>query len=158
MDPEAFFGSDTGYFVDVLFENEDDDDDTPADHCRLLVLEDCGELLTADARERSGQGLARLLNLVDGLIGQGLRLDVLITTNEPLTSFHPAISRPGRCGAVVAFDLFDREEAADWLARHEVLAAAPARSTLADLFALRDGRELAPERPPIGFEVGSRVE
>ena len=41
---------------------------------RLLVLEDTGALLSADARERAGQGLSRFLNVVDGLIGQGLRV------------------------------------------------------------------------------------
>ena len=41
--------------------------------------EDTGELLSADARERSGQGLSRFLNVVDGLIGQGLRVLVLVT-------------------------------------------------------------------------------
>jgi hypothetical protein len=60
--------------------------------------------------------LARLLNLVDGLIGQGLRIGVLITTNDPLSGFPPAVSRPGRCGAAIAFDAFGQEEADQWLA------------------------------------------
>src|SRR5919106_1095736 len=49
---------------------------------RLLILEDTGELLSADARIQAGQGLSRFLNVVDGLIGQGLRILVLVTTNE----------------------------------------------------------------------------
>jgi hypothetical protein len=115
------------------------------------VLEDCDELLSADAKERAGQGLARLLNLVDGLIGQGLRIAVLITTNEPLSGFHPAVSRPGRCGAVVSFELFDSEEAGDWLARHGLPASSPGRCSLADLFALGKGRAVAGRRRPVGF-------
>src|SRR5215831_18520458 len=87
IDPEAMFGRDSGYFVNVLFDDDDDADDRD-DRIRLLVLEDCDELLSADAKDRSGQGLARLLNLVDGLIGQGLAIAVLITTNEPLDAFH----------------------------------------------------------------------
>ncbi|MEY2449634.1 MAG: hypothetical protein QOH79_3110, partial [Acidimicrobiaceae bacterium] len=42
-------------------------------------------------------GLARLLNLSDGALGQGLRLMVSITTNESLAGVHPALRRPGRC-------------------------------------------------------------
>src|SRR5207249_5451400 len=51
-DPEAFFGS-SEYMLDVLTTGEDDDEDG---RWRLLVLEDTGELLTSDARARTGQG------------------------------------------------------------------------------------------------------
>jgi hypothetical protein len=44
--------------VDVLFAQA-----VEADKTRLLVLEDCDELLSVDAKLRAGQGLARLLNL-----------------------------------------------------------------------------------------------
>ena len=57
---------------------DDDDDDK---RWRLFVLEDCGELLRADAR---GQSLSRLLNIADGVIGQSRRLLICITTNEPI--------------------------------------------------------------------------
>ena len=36
------------------------------------MLEDTGELLDPDAKTVIGQGLSRFLNVVDGLIGQGL--------------------------------------------------------------------------------------
>ena len=149
LDPEALFGRDADYFVTVLF---DDDDEREPGATRLLVLEDCDELLSSDAKERAGQGLARLLNLVDGLIGQGLKLSVLITTNEPLSGFHPAVSRPGRCGAIISFELFGRGEASDWLAVHGSRAPAPSHSTLAELFAIRDDRER--ERPPQRQRIG----
>jgi ATPase family associated with various cellular activities (AAA)/Domain of unknown function (DUF5925) len=154
LDPEALFGRDAGYFVNVLF-NEDDEGQRGA--TRLLVLEDCDELLSADAKERAGQGLARLLNLVDGLIGQGLKLSVLITTNEPLSGFHPAVSRPGRCGAMISFELFSRAEAADWLAARGSPAPAPDRSTLAELFAIGEDRafEGTSQRQRIGFVARS---
>src|SRR5580765_1026861 len=87
---------------------------------RLLILEDTGELLAADAKEQAGQGLSRLLNVVDGIIGQGLRVLVLVTTNEPLTRLHPAISRPGRCAAKIEFGPFSAAEAEAWLAAHDV--------------------------------------
>lgn len=162
LDPEALFGRDAGYFVSVLFDNEEEDDDDDGkdgpDKTRLLVLEDCDELLSADAKERSGQGLARLLNLVDGLIGQGLKVGVLITTNEPLSGFHPAVSRPGRCGAVVSFELFGPDEAGEWLGRHGSQARALGRVTLAELFALREGRSAAQARERIGFATTGRGE
>jgi hypothetical protein len=159
LDPEALFGSDAAYFINVLFnDSEDDDGDECAPRSRVLVLEDCDELLSADAKDRSGQGLARLLNLVDGLIGQGLRVNVLITTNEPLGAFHPAVSRPGRCGAVVSFELFTQDEACEWLAQRGSEARAAGRVSLAELFAIREGRRPAEPREPIGFVTSGRVE
>ena len=152
LDPEALFGHDSAYFINVLFNTDDDDQEEEAvAKARLLVLEDCDELLSADAKERTGQGLARLLNLVDGLIGQGLRVNVMITTNEPLGSFHPAVSRPGRCGAVISFELFDGDEAATWLARHGSSASIAGSASLAELFALKEGRSAPEPRQPIGF-------
>jgi len=152
LDPDTFFGNDSGYFVGVLFNDDEDADDRQA---RLLVLEDCDDLLVADCKYQGGQGLARLLNLVDGLIGQGLRIGVLITTNDPLSGFHPAVTRPGRSGAAISFEAFDREEVDKWLAGGGVQAQCRDRTTLAELLALRDGRELPEPRAPIGFVATS---
>ena len=146
IDPESFFGKSMSYFVEVVFA-----ENAPTDRTRLLVLEDCDELLSADAKERAGQGLARLLNLVDGLIGQGLNLGVLITTNEPLGSFHAAISRPGRCAAIVSFDLFSVDEGARWLGDHPDKPLG--KTSLADLFALKAGRQPMRRAQRIGFRT-----
>ena len=108
-DPEELFGS-PKYMLDVLLDEDDDDSGW-----RLLILEDTGELLALDTRYQTGQGLSRLLNVVDGLIGQGLRVVVLVTTNAPLGTIHPAVSRPGRCAAQVEFTAFPPEEADAWL-------------------------------------------
>ena len=108
-DPERFFGACTEYLLNVLLDDEDDDE---GEMWRLIVLEDTGELLTADAKDRTGQGLSRLLNVVDGLIGQGLRVLVLVTTNDRLGTLHPAVARPGRCAACVEFVRFAADEAA----------------------------------------------
>jgi ATPase family associated with various cellular activities (AAA)/Domain of unknown function (DUF5925) len=152
VDPEEMFGRGAGYFMEVLF--DEDGEDGHDERIRVLVLEDCDELLSADAKDRAGQGLARLLNLVDGMIGQGLKIAVLITTNENLGAFHPAVSRPGRCGAVIRFDPFAPAEATAWLARNRVPAEEARSVTLAELIAWRDGRR--PEGagdalPKIGF-------
>jgi ATPase family protein associated with various cellular activities (AAA) len=140
-DPESFFGR-SNYMLDVLLqEDEDHPDNGESPKWRLLILEDTGELLAADAKEQAGQGLSRLLNVVDGIIGQGLRVLVLVTTNEPLTRLHPAVSRPGRCAARIEFGPFSAGEAAEWLAAHEV-GAEPRQLTLAELFALQAGDEV----------------
>lgn len=40
---------------------------------------------------------------MDGLIGQGFNLLVLVTTNEPVGKLHPAVVRQGRCLAEIEF-------------------------------------------------------
>jgi hypothetical protein len=144
-DPDVFFGTRAAYMLDVLLDEPDDD----GPQWRLLILEDTGELLATDAKEQTGQGLSRLLNVVDGLIGQGLRVVVLVTTNEPLKRLHPAVARPGRCAAQVEFGPFDADEAREWLDRHGV-DAAPGACTLATLFAHASGTA-PPARHPVGF-------
>ena len=82
---------------------------------RLLIAEDSDEYLRATARRDAGAGLGRLLNLTDGILGQGMNVLVLLTTNEELSSFHPAVTRPGRCLAAVKFDVFEPGAATKWL-------------------------------------------
>jgi hypothetical protein len=142
VDPEVLFGQKADYLLEVVL----DDDDEDEERWRLLVLEDTGELLTADAKERTGQGLSRLLNLVDGIVGQGLRVLVLVTTNEPVRGLHPAVARPGRCAAKVEFGPFPPDEAAAWL-RSRGAEGVDVQATLANLFARVGGYEPEPGLP-----------
>ena len=111
----------------------------------MLLLEDCDELIRPDAKHASGQALSRLLNLTDGMVGHGLRTLVCLTTNEELWRLHPAVTRPGRCLAQIEVGRLSPSEAADWLREHDVSASVerhvgPDGATLAELFALRNGR------------------
>jgi hypothetical protein len=123
VDPERFFGENAEYMVSVLLtgDHSDEPDVTvgsgvvPTSPWRLYIVEDGDEFLTEDAKTRSGQALSRLLNVVDGMIGQGLQVLVLVTTNEPLGNLHPAVIRPGRCIANVEFKKFSQEESRQWL-------------------------------------------
>ena len=164
VDPEAFFGDHADYMMNVLlhephpdelydvgFEAVEMEAEDAKKPWRVLLLEDTGELLMADAKERTGQGLSRLLNVVDGLIGQGLRVLVLVTTNEEVRKLHPAVARPGRCAANVDFVPLSAEEATDWLARHEVEEPADHGMLLASLYARTEGFDAADEDRVMGF-------
>jgi hypothetical protein len=151
-DPEAFLGAGTSYLLDVLTsENKTISQAAPA--WKLVVLEDSGELLTADAHERTGQALSRLLNVTDGLLGQGMRVVALVTTNEPLQRLHPAIQREGRCWTQIEFRPLSVEEANRWLADRDSSIRVVAPTPLADLYAALRGS--APKaKPSIGFGAG----
>jgi hypothetical protein len=174
VDPDSFFGEHADYLMTVLLEapfpmmiggqrygasfavtgydpedvmDEENEDDRL---WRLLVMEDTGELLSADARERTGQGLSRFLNVVDGMIGQGLRVLVLVTTNEEIRRLHPAVARPGRCAANVMFESLTGDEAVEWLRGHGVEDDSPGSRTLASLYAQAEGRDPS-ETALVGF-------
>ena len=99
---------------------------------RLLIAEDCDEYLRTSARQDAGAGLGRLLNLSDGLLGQGSPTLVLLTTNEEIHRVHPALIRPGRCLARVEFTALSPAEVEEWLPPGVVRSGEP--TTLAELF------------------------
>jgi hypothetical protein len=142
-------------FVDGDGESEGEGgEDTRKKPWRVLLLEDTGELLSADARAMMGQGLSRFLNVVDGLIGQGLRVLALVTTNEEIRRLHPAVARPGRAAANVEFGPLSADEAEAWLAGHGVEDGAPAPRILAELYAQVEGGLPGGVAPSIGFGDG----
>jgi hypothetical protein len=177
VDPDTFFGQHADYLMSVLLQPEymggfqvpsmhgyivrstlqftdgdghEEEEEGSGKAWRVLVLEDTGELLTPDAKMVIGQGLSRFLNVVDGLIGQGLRVLVLVTTNEPIKKLHPAVARPGRCAANVEFEPLAGDEAATWLAAHGVSDGAGGTATLAELYARAEGRDPSETRL-VGF-------
>lgn len=99
---------------------------------RLVVAEDADEFLRANARHEAGAALGRLLNVTDGLLGDRMKVLVLLTTNEDVARLHPALVRPGRCLAQVHFADFARNEASEWLGRPATMSM-----TLAELLSER---------------------
>jgi hypothetical protein len=147
LDPEQFLRN-AGYLTSVLLGNNVDDDSETPDRWRLLVLEDCDEVVRSEAKAGVGQALSRLLNLTDGLLGQGRNVLVCITTNEDLSRFHPAVVRPGRCLNQIEIGPLSRDEAAAWLGVDA--SDWPRGATLANLYAARGGYRSSNQDPPIG--------
>ena len=151
-DPEKFLES-SQYAMDVLTSR--DPGYGMSRDWNLVVLEDSGELLRNDAREKTGQALSRLLTLTDGLLGQGLNALVLIPTNEPVGRLHPAVTRPGRCLEKAEFGELPVEQANEWLSaagsNHRVTGSV----TLASLYALVNDQaepdQVHSTLPTIGF-------
>ena len=137
LDPESFFNN-PSYLMEVVMGS-----DGPAfgtaeieRRWRLLILEDCDELIRGQAKQSSGQALSRLLNLTDGLLGQGRDIMVAITTNEQLDQLHPAVVRPGRCLAQIEVGPLSVSEASSWLGPEHTVAIP---QTLAELYATKNG-------------------
>ncbi len=141
LDPEVLFST-PGYLMEVAIGVDAYDENKR--RWRLLVLEDCDELIRGSAKESTGQGLSRLLNLTDGMLGQGRDVLVAITTNENLSRLHPAVVRPGRCLAQLEVGPLSPVEATAWLNRElsdrPKPAVGPDGLTLAELIEAREQR------------------
>lgn len=162
VDPEQLF--DCGnYLMEVLLNSQeyepmvrmlkrpDDGEEEPDNRWRLLIVEDSDELMRVDAKALVGQGLSRLLNVTDGLLGQGTKVLILITTNEDFGKLNPAVVRPGRCLSQIQFRRFDTGDSNRWLNEAGSAHRVNGSRTLSELYELLRGRER--ERPPteIGF-------
>ncbi|MBX3120371.1 MAG: ATP-binding protein [Fimbriimonadaceae bacterium] len=124
LDPERFFGA-PAYMMELLTDtesNDDDDDDdtettdeekTPAKWV-LFIIEDADEYISATSKERYGREVARVLNLLDGMIGQGLNILMLFSANMEPSEVNEAFARPGRCLRSIDFGRLTPEEAIDW--------------------------------------------
>jgi hypothetical protein len=82
---------------------------------------------------------------------------IAITTNEDIAALHPAVTRPGRALARVEVGRLSPVEAEAWLSRAGARvpagsagAVGPHGATLAELFAIAGGHEVAPPDPAEG--------
>ncbi|HYB90987.1 MAG TPA: AAA family ATPase [Candidatus Binataceae bacterium] len=144
-DPEALFGR-AGYLLHLIVHETGDES-----RWRLLVMEDTGELLSIDAKQNVGQALSRLLNTTEGLLGQGLRVLFLITTNEEVGKLNPAVTRPGRCLSEIEFAPLTCEESKKWLSARGVEIDSEGALTLAELYSIAAGGSHTSSRHRTGF-------
>jgi len=144
----------------------DDDDDEPEKEKdaemglrkrHLFLLEDSADLIMEENRTSHYDKLGKLLNMTDGLFGQGREDLFMVTFNEDVARIDPAFLRPGRCIAKVEFPKFGPEDALEWLSQRGVADAKVAKeASLAELYAriLADGRspsDIQARNPRIGF-------
>jgi hypothetical protein len=99
-----------------------------------LSPEDCDEYISQRPGGVVTGSLSRLLNLTDGLFGQGSNAIVLLTSNASISRLHPAVTRPGRCLSTIEFAKFSRSEASLRTGERN----APAM-TLAQLYQIKNG-------------------
>jgi energy-coupling factor transporter ATP-binding protein EcfA2 len=150
LDAEQLF-TNVAYLHELALQGEDDDDDGVERGWQMLVLEDCGDLIANGTN--AGAATARLLNLADGLVGQGLRLILCITTNEPVQALRPSVVRPGRCLADLHVPRLTRAEAREWLGR-PAPHSSPHDFSLAELYALEYGNTIADPKPTLSPVAG----
>ena len=158
IDPEVILNS-SNYLTQVVLGNDSDDDEdfedilnamglnstkpddkTPTSKFRLLIFEDTEDLIASDDKGSVSPSVSRLLNIGDGLLGQGLKILILITTNVKLDKLHPALVRPGRTLAKIHVPKLSQEEATQWLGSNFNEA------TLAELYEEKSSKQIVAEK------------
>jgi hypothetical protein len=163
IDPEVILNSSSYLTQVVLGRNEsidDEDDDTfygspsslietlrgkksdkkPKTKFRLLIFEDTEELIASDDKGSVSPSVSRLLNIGDGLLGQGLKILILITTNVKLEKLHPALKRPGRTLANIHVPALSQNEASEWIGSNHKEAS------LAELYEEKNKKQIVVQK------------
>ena len=161
-DPDAFL-SNPEYLNEVVLHCPDkvcahggsgDSDDACG---RLIILEDAPDLVLDTGAGVGRASLSKLLNVSDGLVGQGHGLVFLATTHEPGAVPESALHRPGRSLQVQHFRPLQSSEVKNWFERRQLRQPdALPNATLAELYSLQehiDVRRHVP-RPVLGFGSG----
>jgi hypothetical protein len=137
VDTDRLFG-DPGYLTQVILDEDDDYGCNRSSKWHVVICEDAEEFIASGAKAEVGQSLSRVLNLGDGMLGQGLKTLLLFTTNVAMDQLNPAVVRPGRCFLNLEIPSFGATEAAGWLTAHGLSGKDTAVSgtiTLAELYA-----------------------
>jgi len=116
---------------------------------KVVVLEDAEDLLMQRGTDNQAK-VSNLLNAADGLLGEFLRLSLILTINCKIDKLDPAITRPGR---LIAYREFRRLGAAEArrLAKAKALQLPDqANYSLAEIYCARADLECSPRRS-IGF-------
>lgn len=159
MDPEKFFGDaqymNEAVMTDTGFKYDEDGNRRPTAVGKLFVIEDMPDLILTKSRSTRCAEMARLLNLSDGLIGQGFSALFLLTTNEDVHDIDPAFLRDGRILQRTAFTKLGPDEARQWLRDHGSTADVDGEMTLAELYARLRGKKAKPRSQDhkVGFAV-----
>jgi len=169
LDLENLFGKSAGYLIETLLQvpesepkkdGEEDDKKDKKDkesRTKILVIEDALDFLLQENRKEMSAAMSRLLNLTEGLVGQGFKVLVLITSNEKVGHIDLAFKRIGRCLQILEFQQFPRKQAAEWLKNRGIENPIEEEATLAELYAeLRPASDFSPiaeEKKVTGFKA-----
>ena len=107
----------------------------------VFIMEDSADLIIKESRTTHYDKINKLLNITDGLIGQGREDIFLVTFNEDIDSIDPAFLRHGRCLAQVEFGKFGAAECSAWLKARGVDEEVRVDQTLAELYSRLVKRE-----------------
>lgn len=116
-----------------------------------FVLEDCEDVLKD--RTEYNEAMSTILNLSDGILGDGFNIKFLCTFNCPLDKIDSALTRKGRLKLKYEFRPLDKDKANALLKELGSDKVAEDDMTLADIYGIdkENGFKKPQEKPRMGF-------
>lgn len=116
-----------------------------------FVLEDCEDVLRD--RTEYNEAMSTILNLTDGILGDGFNIKFLCTFNCPLDKIDSALTRKGRLKLKYEFKPLDKDKANTLLKELGSDKVAENDMTLADIYGIdkENGFKKPTEKPRMGF-------
>ena len=122
----------------------------------VLILEDAEKALTKRHLSDQPSLVSTLLNMTDGILGDILKLNVIVTYNCDRQDIDEALLRKGRLKAEYSFQGLSKRNAEKLIKKLDLGIKAEDNMTLADIFYAKFDDELIGnvknlEKPKIGF-------
>lgn len=140
LDPEQLASNPLYYFGisgDPYEGESDGSGNTKPPKPRLLIMEDCADLIMTESRASHYDKVGKLLNMTDGLLGQGRNDVFLISFNEEIEDIDPAFKRPGRLLMALEVPKLEYDDSVKWLKEHNHSGEIDRkRHSLAELYAI----------------------
>lgn len=119
----------------------------------ILIIEDA-ETILQTRKSGGNQTVSNLLSISDGLLGDGLKLQILCTFNSELSEIDEALLREGRLIAEYKFDKLEIEKSQKIMNKiyeDEVAPTVDKPMSLAEIFNHKDKRFISKKSSNIGF-------
>lgn len=122
----------------------------------VMILEDAEKALTKRHLSDQPSLVSTLLNMTDGILGDVLKLNVIVTYNCDRQDIDEALLRKGRLKAEYSFQGLKKEQAAKLIKKLDIDISPEDNMTLADIYYAKSDEELignikSLEKPKIGF-------
>ena len=117
----------------------------------ILIIEDCESLIKDRDTSQFSQNISDLLQITDGLIGDGLNIKIICTFNTNVTNIDKALLRKGRIKLRYEFKELTEDKAKALYAKLNI-PYNPKERVLCDIFNQEPtGAETTVKRNKIGF-------
>ena len=117
----------------------------------VLIIEDCESLIKDRDTSQFSQNISDLLQITDGLIGDGLNIKIICTFNTNVTNIDKALLRKGRIKLRYEFKELTEDKAKALYAKLNI-PYNPKERVLCDIFNQEPtGAEITVKRNKIGF-------
>lgn len=122
----------------------------------VMILEDAEKALTKRSLSDQPSLVSTLLNMTDGILGDILKLNVIVTYNCDRQDIDEALLRKGRLKAEYSFQGLKEKESKKLIKKLDLDIKAEDNMTLADIYYAKSDEELIGniktlEKPKIGF-------